>query len=180
MKALIQRVMSASVTVNGQVISSIGQGICVLIGISNNDTIKDIEYIIRKILSIKIFDDESNKRWKKNVMDKQFEVLCVSQFTLYNTWKGTKPDFHNAMPGERSKEFYEKFLQMLRDQYIPDKVKDGEFGAYMQVAIQNDGPVTFEIESPVALPNKIKENDTKGENGLVLESQSSREIGENV
>ncbi|XP_026761521.2 D-aminoacyl-tRNA deacylase [Galleria mellonella] len=175
MKALIQRVMNASVTVNGQIISSIGQGICVLIGISSNDTIKDIEYIIRKILSIKIFDDESNKRWKKSVVDKQLEVLCVSQFTLYNTWKGTKPDFHNAMPGEKSKEFYEKFLQMLRNQYIPDKVKDGEFGAYMQVSIQNDGPVTFEIESPMTLPNKTKGNTIKGENSNISEVQSSRD-----
>ncbi|KAM3961156.1 D-aminoacyl-tRNA deacylase [Aphomia sociella] len=163
MKALIQRVTNASVTVNGQMISSIGQGICVLIGISGNDTVKDIEYIIRKILTMKIFDDENNKRWKKSIVDKQLEVLCVSQFTLYNTWKGTKPDFHNAMPGEKSKEFYEKFLQMLRDQYIADKVKDGEFGAYMQVSIQNDGPVTFEIESPTTIPNKIKTNTPKSE-----------------
>ncbi|XP_013186100.2 D-aminoacyl-tRNA deacylase 1 [Amyelois transitella] len=161
MKALIQRVMNANVTVNSEPISSIGQGLCVLIGICNGDTVKDMEYIVRKILSIKIFDDESNKRWKKNVVEKQFEVLCVSQFTLYNTWKGTKPDFHHAMPGEKSKEFYMKFLEMLRDQYQPEKIKDGEFGAYMQVSIQNDGPVTFTIESPSKEQDKTSKGDEK-------------------
>ncbi|KOB69244.1 D-tyrosyl-tRNA(Tyr) deacylase, partial [Operophtera brumata] len=105
MKALVQRVMNASVsgnhnwvlipfnylslivTVNGEVISSIEQGICVLVGISSTDTKKDMEYIVRKLLSIKLFDDETSKRWKKSIVDKQLEVLCVSQFTLYNTWK---------------------------------------------------------------------------------------------
>ncbi|CAB3233580.1 unnamed protein product [Arctia plantaginis] len=154
MKALIQRVMNAKVTVNGEVISSIEQGICVFIGICANDTKKDMEYIVRKILNIKLFDDESNKRWKKSIVDKQLEVLCVSQFTLYNTWKGNKPDFHHAMPGDKSKEFYENFLQLLKDSYLPEKIKDGQFAAYMQVSIQNDGPVTFEIESPADLPSK--------------------------
>ncbi|CAH2054587.1 unnamed protein product, partial [Iphiclides podalirius] len=148
MKALIQRVQNAKVTVNGEVISSIEQGACILIGICSSDTIKDMEYIVRKILSIRIFDGENNKKWQKNVIDKQLEILCVSQFTLYNTWKGNKPDFHKAMAADRSKEFYEQFIQKLRDKYKPDKVKDGLFGAYMQVSIQNDGPVTFEIESP--------------------------------
>ncbi|XP_068619795.1 D-aminoacyl-tRNA deacylase [Battus philenor] len=148
MKALIQRVKNAKVTVNGELISSIEQGACILIGINSSDTIKDMEYIVKKILSIRIFDDENNKRWQKNVVDKQYEILCVSQFTLYNTWKGNKPDFHKAMGADRSKEFYEKFIQMLKDKYKADKVKDGLFGAYMQVSIQNDGPVTLEIESP--------------------------------
>ncbi|KPJ10813.1 D-tyrosyl-tRNA(Tyr) deacylase 1 [Papilio machaon] len=87
MKALIQRVKNAKVTVNDEVISSIEQGACVLIGICSSDTIKDMEYIVRKLLSIRIFDDENHKRWQKSIVDKQFEILCVSQFTLYNTWK---------------------------------------------------------------------------------------------
>ncbi|XP_013139544.1 PREDICTED: D-tyrosyl-tRNA(Tyr) deacylase 1 [Papilio polytes] len=154
MKALIQRVKNAKVTVNDEVISSIEQGACILIGICSSDTIKDMEYIARKILSIRIFDDENHKRWQKSIVDKQFEILCVSQFTLYNTWKGNKPDFHKAMAADRSKEFYEQFIQMLKDKYKPDKVKDGLFGAYMQVSIQNDGPVTLEIESPAQIQNK--------------------------
>ncbi|XP_063624292.1 D-aminoacyl-tRNA deacylase isoform X2 [Cydia splendana] len=135
MKALIQRVMNAKVTVNGEVISNIEQGLCVLIGISKNDNLMDMEYI--------------DKRWSKSVVDKDYEVLCVSQFTLYNTWKGNKPDFHNAMAGDESKKFYEQFLELLQKSYKPEKIKDGVFGAYMQVSIENDGPVTVSIESPV-------------------------------
>ncbi|KPI94246.1 D-tyrosyl-tRNA(Tyr) deacylase 1 [Papilio xuthus] len=162
MKALIQRVKNAKVTVNDEVISSIEQGACVLIGICSSDTIKDMEYIVRKLLSIRLFDDENHKRWQKSIVDKQFEILCVSQFTLYNTWKGNKPDFHKAMAADRSKEFYEQFIQMLREKYKPDKVKDGVFGAYMQVSIQNDGPVTLEIESPSHTQNKTPNSLTDG------------------
>ncbi|XP_061728834.1 D-aminoacyl-tRNA deacylase 1 isoform X2 [Cydia pomonella] len=135
MKALIQRVMKAKVTVNGEVVSNIEQGLCVLIGISKNDNLMDMEYI--------------DKRWSKSVVDKDYEVLCVSQFTLYNTWKGNKPDFHNAMPADESKKIYEQFLELLKKSYKPEKIKDGVFGAYMQVSIENDGPVTVSIESPV-------------------------------
>ncbi|XP_038207240.1 D-aminoacyl-tRNA deacylase [Zerene cesonia] len=163
MKALIQRVINANVTVNGELISNIGQGLCVFIGISHNDTPKDMEFMVRKLLSIKLFNDESDKKWKKSVVDADLELLCVSQFTLYNTWKGNKPDFHLAMPGDKSKEFYEQFIQMLRSQYKPDKVKDGVFGAYMQVSIQNDGPVTLELESPVN-SGKIKNKNESNEN----------------
>ncbi|KAI8437662.1 hypothetical protein MSG28_011912 [Choristoneura fumiferana] len=148
MKALIQRVMNAKVTVNGEVVSCIEQGLCILVGISKNDNHSDMEYIVRKILSIRLFNDDSDKRWSKSVVEKELEVLCVSQFTLYNTWKGNKPDFHNAMAGDESKKFYEQFLELLKSSYKPEKIKDGVFGAYMQVSIQNDGPVTVEIESP--------------------------------
>lgn len=172
MKAIVQRVMNARVTVNGEPISSIDQGICVLIGICSNDTKKDIEYLAHKILNIKLFDDETNKRWKKSVVDKELEILCVSQFTLYNTWKGNKPDFHNAMPGDKSKEFYESFLQVLKDKYRPEKIKDGEFGAYMQVSIQNDGPVTFELESPVNV------NDKKEKKNVVRKGYNPQTEGE--
>ncbi|XP_047988864.1 LOW QUALITY PROTEIN: D-aminoacyl-tRNA deacylase [Leguminivora glycinivorella] len=159
MKALIQRVMNAKVTVNGEVVSNIEQGLCVLIGISKNDNLKDVEYIVRKILSARLFNDDSEKRWSKSVVDKGLEVLCVSQFTLYNTWKGNKPDFHNAMAGDESKKFYEHFLQLLKKSYKSEKIKDGVFGAYMQVSIENDGPVTVSIESPVRDENTLaKEN----------------------
>ncbi|XP_063104706.1 D-aminoacyl-tRNA deacylase 1 isoform X4 [Cavia porcellus] len=81
-------------------------------------------------------------------MDKQFEVLCVSQFTLQCVLKGSKPDFHLAMPAEQAEGFYNSFLEQLRKTYRPELIKDGKFGAYMQVHIQNDGPVTIELESP--------------------------------
>ncbi|XP_045689164.1 D-aminoacyl-tRNA deacylase 1 isoform X1 [Phyllostomus hastatus] len=148
MKAVVQRVARASVTVGGEQISAIGQGICVLLGISLEDTHKELEHMVRKILNLRVFEDESGKHWSKSVMDKQYEVLCVSQFTLQCVLKGNKPDFHLAMPTEQAENFYNSFLEQLRKAYRPELIKDGKFGAYMQVHIQNDGPVTIELESP--------------------------------
>ncbi|GCC17936.1 D-aminoacyl-tRNA deacylase 1 [Chiloscyllium punctatum] len=148
MKAIIQRVAKASVTVGEEQISSIGRGICVLLGISVEDTQKDMEYMVRKILNLRLFEDENGKHWCKSVMDKQYEVLVVSQFTLQCILKGNKPDFHLAMGAEQSETFYNGLLQHIRKAYKPELVKDGKFGAYMQVHIQNDGPVTIELESP--------------------------------
>ena len=150
MKAVIQRVCSASVTVSNEIISSIKNGLCVLIGISRDDTEKDIDYIVKKILTIRLFEDEAGAegtKWSKNVTERDFEVLCVSQFTLQSTLKGTKPDFHLAMGADQSKDFYEKFLESLKKAYKSEKVKDGKFGAYMNVNIQNDGPVTILLDS---------------------------------
>ncbi|KAF4532885.1 hypothetical protein B566_EDAN001489 [Ephemera danica] len=100
-----------------------------------------------------MFEDDSGKRWSCSVRDKNLEVLCVSQFTLYHELNGNKLDFHNAMAAEKAQEFYLEFLQELKKQYNPDNIKgtyliDGKFGALMQVDIQNDGPVTVMIESP--------------------------------
>ncbi|XP_072360197.1 D-aminoacyl-tRNA deacylase 1 [Scyliorhinus torazame] len=148
MKAIIQRVAKASVTVGEEQISSIGRGICVLLGISVEDTQKDMEYMVRKILNLRLFEDENGKHWCKSVMDKQYEILIVSQFTLQCVLKGNKPDFHLAMGAEQSETFYNGLLQHIRKAYKPELVKDGKFGAYMQVHIQNDGPVTIELESP--------------------------------
>ncbi|ESO98897.1 hypothetical protein LOTGIDRAFT_57629, partial [Lottia gigantea] len=147
MKAIIQRVTKASVSVDNEIISSIGKGVCVLIGISEQDTKKDSEYLVRKILNLRIFDDENGKRWNKNVMDKEFEILSVSQFTLMSILKGNKPDFHKAMAPERSEEFYNDFLSQMKAVYDPSKIKDGIFGASMQVNIVNDGPVTITLSS---------------------------------
>ncbi|KAK4824123.1 hypothetical protein QYF61_010746, partial [Mycteria americana] len=114
---------------------------------------------VRKILNLRIFEDESGKHWSKSVMDKQYEVLCVSQFTLQCILKGNKPDYHMAMPAEQAECFYNNFLEQLRKAYKPELIKDGKFGAYMQVHIQNDGPVTIELESPAATvdPKQVSE-----------------------
>ncbi|EDO49100.1 predicted protein [Nematostella vectensis] len=157
MRAIIQRVSKASVTVEGEVISSIGKGLCVLLGISRDDTTGEMEYMVRKILNLRVFDD-NGKRWKKNVMDKEYEVLCISQFTLYNILKGNKLDFHLAMGGDDSKQFYEEFLQQMRKSYKPEAIKDGIFGAYMQVDIQNDGPVTINLEAPIQKNHKNQQD----------------------
>jgi len=109
-----------------------------------------MEYIVRKLLNLRIWDDEKGKRWHYSVSQKKFEILCVSQFTLYNVLKGNSPDFHHAMPATESKAFFEKFVDSLKAAYEPELVKVGSFGNYMQVHLQNDGPVTIQLESPVA------------------------------
>ncbi|CAG0883704.1 unnamed protein product [Darwinula stevensoni] len=133
---------------DSELVSAIGRGLCVLVGIKRSDNQSDIEYMVRKVLNTRLFEDDNGKRWNVSVKEKRYEILCVSQFTLYGILKGNRLDFHNAMSGEDSQAFYEKFLAELRSQYDPDLVKDGRFGAYMQVDIVNDGPVTIELESP--------------------------------
>ncbi|GFO07399.1 D-tyrosyl-tRNA(tyr) deacylase [Plakobranchus ocellatus] len=158
MKALIQRVAKASVTVGDRTVGSIGHGLCVLVGIHRNDTDAEMEYIVRKILNLRLFSDGEDKKWMNSVVDMDYEVLCVSQFTLESTLKGNKPDFREAMVSEKSKAFYGKFLEALKSQYKPEKIQDGEFGSYMQVHIQNDGPVTIPIEKKPTKPDSGKAN----------------------
>ncbi|CAE6470897.1 unnamed protein product [Rhizoctonia solani] len=149
MRAVIQRVSSASVTVDSNVISSISQGLMCLIGIGDDDTEKDSDYIVNKILNLKVFDDPaSGAMWKKSVKDIQGEILCVSQFTLMaKTIKGAKPDFHKASHGELSRPFYASLLESMGRAYDPSRIKDGEFGAMMSVSLMNEGPVTLTIDS---------------------------------
>nr|XP_020646191.1 D-tyrosyl-tRNA(Tyr) deacylase 1 isoform X1 [Pogona vitticeps]XP_020646192.1 D-tyrosyl-tRNA(Tyr) deacylase 1 isoform X1 [Pogona vitticeps] len=167
--------------VGGEQISSIGKGICVLLGISVEDTQKELEHMVRKILNLRVFEDESGKHWSKSVMDKQYEVLCVSQFTLQCILKGNKPDYHMAMPTEQAESFYNSFLEHLRKTYKPELVKDGKFGEYMQVHIQNDGPVTIELESSTApidskqLAKLEKQQQRKEKSRMKVPSESSRE-----
>lgn len=112
---------------------------------------------VRKILNLRLFENDG-KRWSKSVLDEKLEILCVSQFTLYHRLKGNKPDFHYAMQGVAAEELYNKFLDCLKSKYEADKIKDGKFGAYMQVHIVNDGPVTLELESK---GDKEKDNTNK-------------------
>ncbi|XP_016978309.1 D-aminoacyl-tRNA deacylase isoform X2 [Drosophila rhopaloa] len=102
---------------------------------------------VRKILALRLFEEEG-KRWQKSVKDLNLELLCVSQFTLYHRLKGNKPDFSAAMKGEEAQQLYNHFLDRLGQSYDSNKIKDGKFGAYMQVHIENDGPVTINLESP--------------------------------
>ncbi|MFH4974377.1 hypothetical protein AB6A40_001086 [Gnathostoma spinigerum] len=148
MRAVIQRVTRASVTVGDELVSSIGRGICVLVGVERDDKEDDVEYIIRKLIGIRLFPNkETGKRWDKSVKDMDFEILCVSQFTLHGFLKGNKLDFHRSMGGDEAPAFYGNFIEKLRSAYKPNLVKDGRFGAYMQVAMENDGPVTICIDS---------------------------------
>ncbi|KAJ7578468.1 D-Tyr tRNAtyr deacylase-like domain-containing protein [Mycena floridula] len=150
MRAVIQRVTAASVSVNNVTISQIQRGLLVLVGIGTDDTATDSSMLIKKILSLRIFSDPSDdqKMWKASVKDIEGEILCVSQFTLLaNTTKGNKPDFHRAMSAESSREMYAAFLEKLGQSYKPEKIQDGQFGAMMNVSLTNEGPVTFTLDS---------------------------------
>lgn len=153
MKIIVQRVSKASVSVGGQLISSIGPGLCLLVGIGRYDTRKEMDFMVKKVLNLRVFEDDAGKRWNKSVMDRQLELLCVSQFTLMCTLKGNKPDYHDSMGPESSQQFYDMFLSRLRETYDPEKIKDGKFGAYMNVNIENDGPVTIPLEIQPVKPD---------------------------
>ncbi|XP_023541323.1 D-aminoacyl-tRNA deacylase-like [Cucurbita pepo subsp. pepo] len=148
MRAVVQRVASASVEVDGRIVSEIGPGLLVLVGVHDSDTDSDAEYICRKVLNMRLFPNEStSKAWDLNVMQKNYEVLLVSQFTLYGILKGNKPDFHVAMPPQTAKPFYASVVERFGKSYKPDAIKDGVFGAKMKVNLVNDGPVTMQIDS---------------------------------
>ncbi|KIM48639.1 hypothetical protein M413DRAFT_437828 [Hebeloma cylindrosporum] len=150
MRAVIQRVSAASVTVDNQVVSQISKGLMVLVGIGSDDTPADVATLTKKILSLRVFSDPANEEtmWKASVKDIDGEILCVSQFTLMaNTTKGNKPDFHRAMATEPSRNLYSTFLESLKLAYKPGKIKDGVFGAMMSVSLTNEGPVTFTLDS---------------------------------
>jgi len=148
MKAILQRVLSASVTVDKQLISSIGKGVLVFAAVAPNDTEKEVDALAAKVLKMKLWDDDIGGRWKMNVQDISGEILCVSQFTLLaSTKKGSKPDFHGAMGGDQAKELYQLFVRRIQEGYQREKVKDGVFQAKMEVALVNDGPVTLEMST---------------------------------
>ncbi|TQW05540.1 deacylase [Cordyceps javanica] len=149
MKALLQRVLSGSVTVEKELISSIGRGVLVFAAVAPGDTEKEMESMANKVLRMKLWDDESGGRWKKNVTDIDGEVLCGMAGSLQgletNTTKGTKPDFHGAANPEHAGRLYQYFVEKVKAGYQADRVKDGKFQAMMEVALVNDGPVTLEL-----------------------------------
>ncbi|CAI4057066.1 D-tyrosyl-tRNA(Tyr) deacylase SKDI_04G0270 [Saccharomyces kudriavzevii IFO 1802] len=148
MKIVLQKVSQASVVVDTRVISSIQHGYMLLVGISTEDSMAEIDKLSKKVLNLRIFEDESMNMWKKNIKEANGEILSVSQFTLMaRTKKGTKPDFHLAQKGHIAKELYEEFLKLLRNGLGEEKVKDGEFGAMMSCSLTNDGPVTIILDS---------------------------------
>jgi len=146
MRAVLQRVTHASVTINDDRKSSIGQGYLVLLGCENADTEEDIEWLSKKICNLRVFDDE-NGVMNKSILDVGGEILVVSQFTLWASYKkGNRPSYLRAGSHEVTVPLYERFLEVLSEQLgIP--VAAGEFGAYMKVELLNDGPVTICIDT---------------------------------
>ena len=146
MRALIQRVKHASVTIDGVVKSSIEKGLLVFVGFAGDDTEGLIEPIAKKLSGLRIFEDE-NEKMNLSVSDVDGEILVVSQFTLYaDCKKGKRPSFTNAMAPSLANEYYEKFVKLLED-ITQKEVKTGEFGADMKVELLNDGPVTIMLDS---------------------------------
>lgn len=142
MRAVIQRVKHASVTIEGSVKSSIGQGFLVLLGVCNEDTTEDVEWLVKKIANLRVFDDDEGVM-NRSLLDVQGEALVVSQFTLYASCKkGNRPSWFRAGSHEHSIPLYQAFCQQLSEQ-IGKSVGTGEFGADMKVELLNDGPVTI-------------------------------------
>lgn len=142
MRAVLQRVTHASVTINDDRKSSIGQGYLVLLGCENADTEEDIEWLSKKICNLRVFDDE-NGVMNKSILDVGGEILVVSQFTLWASYKkGNRPSYLRAGSHEVTVPLYKRFLEVLSEQ-LGKPVAAGEFGAYMKVELLNDGPVTI-------------------------------------
>ncbi len=145
MRVVLQRVAHASVTVDGEIIGKIQRGFLLLVGVTHDDAMEDMEYLVRKIVQMRIFEDEEGKL-NRSIQDIGGEILSVSQFTLYaDTKKGNRPSFSKAAPGDVAVEMFEQFNGLLRDTGIP--VETGKFGADMKVELLNDGPVTILLDS---------------------------------
>ena len=145
MRVVLQRVSHASVTVEEKVIGKIQRGFLLLVGVTRDDAMEDMEYLVRKIVQMRIFEDEEGKL-NRSIQDIGGEILSVSQFTLYaDTKKGNRPSFSKAAPGDVALEMFEQFNGLLRDTGIP--VETGQFGADMKVELLNDGPVTILLDS---------------------------------
>ncbi|GAB66366.1 histidyl-tRNA synthetase, partial [Plasmodium cynomolgi strain B] len=157
MRVIIQRVKNAALSVikegtnekekEFELFSEIQNGIICFVGIHKNDSWKDALYIIRKCLNLRLWS-EGNKTWDKSVKDLNYEVLVVSQFTLFaNTKKGSKPDFHLAKEPKEALAMYNKMVEQFVKDYNHEKIKTGKFGCYMNIQVTNDGPVTIFIDS---------------------------------
>ena len=185
MKLVIQRVLEAAVSVGDKEISRIGQGVLVLLGITEGDSAEVAKKYVTKLLKLRIWPEiqknkpnsdntsvstnsensgeetkaEGNsepdtkgktrtlKTWDSNLVDNNFEILIVSQFTLYGILKGNKPDFHKALNPEEAIKIYDSFVEQTKKSYKPERVQTGGFGEYMKVSLVNDGPVTILIDS---------------------------------
>ena len=144
MRVVIQRSKNSNVSINNKIYNRIDKGLVLLVGFTEDDTSDDIDYIVKKIVNLRIFDDE-NGIMNKSILDINGEILSISQFTLYaSTKKGNRPSYISALKGELATELYDEFNEKLNNIVA---TKTGMFGADMQVNILNDGPVTIIIDS---------------------------------
>ena len=144
MRVLVQRVISSSVEVNNNKVGNINKGLLLFVGFTEEDTSKEIEYMVDKVINLRIFDDE-NGVMNKSIIDVEGSILSISQFTLYaDTTKGRRPSYVNAAPGIEATILYDRFNDKLRSKNI--KVETGIFGEEMKVSLVNDGPITILLE----------------------------------
>ena len=145
MRAVVQRVSQENVKVDGKIVGEINKGLLVFLGVGKEDDEKDLDYMIDKILGLRIFEDENGKL-NLSLMDIQGELLVISQFTLYgNVKKGKRPSFTDAADPDIANKYYELFIEKAREKGV--KTEHGIFGADMKVSLINDGPVTILIDS---------------------------------
>lgn len=145
MRALIQRVNQARVLIDGKIVGEIGKGLVVFLGVGKNDSSSDIDFMVRKIPQLRIFDDAQGKM-NISLNEIQGEILLISQFTLYgNCRRGLRPSYDEAATPREAQNFYNQIAQKLRDQDLT--IAEGVFGAMMQVELCNDGPVTILLDS---------------------------------
>ena len=144
MKVSVQRVLSSSVEVDNKIVGQINKGLMLLVGFTDSDTDKEIDYMVDKIINLRIFDDE-NGVMNKSLIDVNGSILSISQFTLYaDTRKGRRPSYIKALSGDKAILLYDKFNNKLKEENI--KVETGIFGADMKVSLINDGPITIMLE----------------------------------
>ena len=147
MRAVVQRCLSASVEVEKKIVGDINKGFVVFLGIGKNDTEDDLNYIVKKVSGLRIFEDE-NEKMNLNISQVNGEMLVISNFTLYgNTTHGFRPDFFDAMMPQRAEELVNKFITNCKNTGNFKKINSGIFGADMKVLVENDGPVTIIINS---------------------------------
>ena len=143
MRIIVQRCDRAQVTVEDKIVGKIDKGMMLLVSFTHTDTEKEIEYLVNKVLNLRIFDDE-NGIMNKSILDVEGSILSISQFTLYaDTKKGNRPSYINALNGERAVILYDKFNEKLKEKI---NVETGVFGAEMKVDFINDGPITIMLE----------------------------------
>lgn len=145
MRLILQRVTCASVSVEGTVVGAIGRGFVVLLGVTHSDTRRDVDQLLKKVVALRVFDDESGKM-NKSLLDTGGSLLVVSQFTLYGDFqRGLRPSWSDAAPATIAEPLYDYFVDIART--LVQRVESGSFGKMMQVELVNDGPVTLIMES---------------------------------
>jgi len=146
MKVIIQRVKEAKCLVNNELVSKITNGFVLFVGLTHSDTLEDVNYLAKRIAKLRIFEDQ-DKKLNKSILEMNYEILSISQFTLYaNTKKGNRPSFINAMEPIKAKELYLELSNILNKEY-DIKTVNGVFGEFMDIALINDGPLTITLES---------------------------------